>query len=35
MASRAGGEVCVCDITDAFELSQPPCCCSTGCSARR
>ncbi|AQZ63174.1 transcriptional regulator [[Actinomadura] parvosata subsp. kistnae] len=23
VASRAGGEVCVCDITDAFELSQP------------
>ncbi|SEU44137.1 ArsR family transcriptional regulator [Nonomuraea wenchangensis] len=23
VASRAGGEVCVCDITGAFELSQP------------
>lgn len=23
VASRAGGEVCVCDINDAFELSQP------------
>lgn len=23
VASRQGGEVCVCDITDAFELSQP------------
>lgn len=23
VASHAGGEVCVCDITDAFELSQP------------
>ncbi|MEU8246474.1 metalloregulator ArsR/SmtB family transcription factor [Nonomuraea sp. NPDC048916] len=23
VASREGGEVCVCDITDAFELSQP------------
>ncbi|MEV4566170.1 metalloregulator ArsR/SmtB family transcription factor [Nonomuraea sp. NPDC049419] len=23
VASRAGGEVCVCDITDAFDLSQP------------
>ncbi|NRQ36963.1 helix-turn-helix transcriptional regulator, partial [Nonomuraea sp. NN258] len=23
VASRTGGEVCVCDITDAFELSQP------------
>ncbi|NJP93810.1 helix-turn-helix transcriptional regulator [Nonomuraea sp. FMUSA5-5] len=23
VASRAGGEVCVCDITAAFELSQP------------
>ncbi|MEO3856895.1 metalloregulator ArsR/SmtB family transcription factor [Acrocarpospora sp. B8E8] len=23
VASREGGEVCVCDITDAFEVSQP------------
>ncbi|MGW2207996.1 ArsR/SmtB family transcription factor [Streptomyces sp. NPDC001781] len=23
IASRAGGEVCVCDLTPAFELSQP------------
>ncbi|UKY49985.1 ArsR/SmtB family transcription factor [Streptomyces inhibens] len=23
IASRAGGEVCVCDLTAAFELSQP------------
>jgi ArsR family transcriptional regulator len=23
VASRAGGEACVCDLTDAFELSQP------------
>ncbi|WP_026117273.1 ArsR/SmtB family transcription factor [Nocardiopsis alkaliphila] len=23
IASRAGGEVCVCDLTSAFELSQP------------
>ncbi|MGV9775404.1 ArsR/SmtB family transcription factor [Streptosporangium sp. NPDC003464] len=23
VASRSGGEVCVCDITGAFELSQP------------
>jgi ArsR family transcriptional regulator len=23
VASHAGGEVCVCDINDAFELSQP------------
>ncbi|TDD01749.1 transcriptional regulator [Nonomuraea deserti] len=23
VASRAGGEVCVCDITGSFELSQP------------
>ncbi|RVX44978.1 ArsR family transcriptional regulator [Nonomuraea polychroma] len=23
VASREGGEACVCDITDAFELSQP------------
>jgi len=23
IASRAGGEICVCDLTPAFELSQP------------
>lgn len=23
IASRAGGEVCVCDLTPAFDLSQP------------
>ena len=23
IASRAGGEACVCDLTDGFELSQP------------
>jgi ArsR family transcriptional regulator len=24
VASREGGEACVCDLTDAFDLSQPP-----------